>query len=45
MEINTATAENIREALEKYYKDNGEYKLIFKGVSTEMYTSIVLLEL
>ena len=38
LEIDTATAENIREALEKYYNDKGEYKLIFKGVSTEVYT-------
>ena len=36
LEIDTATAENIRESLEKYFKDNGEYKLILKGVSTKM---------
>lgn len=37
LEIDTATAENIRESLEKYFKDNGEYKVIFKGVSTKYY--------
>ena len=37
LEIDTATAENIRESLEKYFKDNGEYKLILKGVSTKYY--------
>ena len=41
LEIDTATAENIRESLEKYFKDNGKYKLIFKGVSTKMYTGYV----
>ena len=41
LEIDTATAENIRESLEKYFKDNGEYKLILKGVSTKMYTGYV----
>ena len=41
LEIDTATAENIRESLEKYFKDNGKYKLIFKGVSTKMYTGHV----
>ena len=41
IEIDTATAENIRESLEKYFKDNGKYKLIFKGVSTKMYTGHV----
>ena len=37
IDINTATAETIREALEKYYKDKGEYKVIFTGVSTRNY--------
>ena len=41
LEIDTATAGNIRESLEKYFKDNGEYKLILKGVSTKMYTGYV----
>lgn len=41
LEIDTAAAENIRESLEKYFKDNGEYKLILKGVSTKMYTGYV----
>lgn len=38
VDIDTATAEIIREALEKYHTDKGEYKVIFKGVSTEVYT-------
>lgn len=38
IDINTATAETIKAALEKYHTDKGEYKVIFKGVSTEVYT-------
>mgnify|MGYP004480832587 CR=1 FL=1 len=37
IDIDTATAETIREALEKYYKDKGEYKVIFTGTSTKNY--------
>lgn len=37
IDINTATAETIREALEKYYKDKGEYKVIFTNISTRSY--------
>lgn len=37
IEINTATAKNVRESLEKYYNDKGEYKVIFKGTSTKYY--------
>ena len=37
IEINTATAKNVRESLEKYYNDKGEYKVIFKGISTKYY--------
>ena len=37
IDIDTATAETIREALEKYHKDKGEYKVIFTGTSTKSY--------
>lgn len=37
IDIDTATAETIREALEQYYKDKGEYKVIFTGTSTKSY--------
>lgn len=38
IDINTATAETIKTALEKYHKDKGEYKVIFTGTYTEVYT-------
>ena len=37
IDIDTATAETIKAALEKYYKDKGEYKVIFTGTSTKSY--------
>lgn len=37
IDIDTATKEIIEEALNKYYQDKGEYKLIFKGTSTKVY--------
>ena len=37
IDIDTATKEIIEEALNKYYQDKGEYKLILKGTSTKVY--------
>ena len=37
IEIDKATTENIEKALNQYYKDKGEYKVIFKGNSTIQY--------
>lgn len=37
IDINTVTSETIKTALEKYYKDKGEYKVIFTGTSTKSY--------
>ncbi|AGA67215.1 surface antigen BspA like protein [Brachyspira pilosicoli P43/6/78] len=37
IEIDSATTENIEKALNQYYQDKGEYKVIFKGNSTIQY--------
>ena len=37
IDIDTATIEKIKEALNQYYQDKGEYKLILKGTSTKTY--------
>ncbi len=37
IDIDTATTEKIKEALNQYYQDKGEYKLILKGTSTKTY--------
>ena len=40
IEIDSATTENIEKALNQYYQDKGEYKVIFKGNSTIQYTRL-----
>ncbi|MEI0530374.1 leucine-rich repeat domain-containing protein [Brachyspira pilosicoli] len=41
IDIDTATKENIEEALNKYYQDKGEYKVIFKGTSLKTYDGML----
>ena len=40
IEIDSATTENIEKALNQYYQDKGEYKVIFKWNSTIQYTRL-----
>lgn len=37
IDIDSATTEKVKEALNMYYQDKGEYKLILKGTSTKTY--------
>ena len=37
IDIDSATTEKVKEALNQYYQDKGEYKLILKGTSTKTY--------
>ena len=41
IDIDTATKETIEEALNKYYKDKGEYKVIFKNTSLKTYNGML----
>lgn len=40
IEIDSTTTENIEKALNQYYQDKGEYKVIFKWNSTIQYTRL-----